>query len=399
MPTDVEIAKVKRNLEHLQRFNDYLYDRSNAFIVNAYVMLSETQADAGKTICVDMMQSAFKAAAGAVFGPVGTIGATILCGAMKKWDSVPYPLDMENAFTDLVARFAAASQDVDVDLATYHADPVANWDVEFTYEDLSCTLGDLATIDFPAETDPEFFTLLTPCQRALDQYIWKYVLLGGGFQINEWLPGTCMDPDFDFNAWGDGFYPVHPSYWGTCYYHQDTGDCGDASYWDLTMWNLATGAGMFSDGHISDDAANYLFCDLSPGTPNPKTSWNGQGLYTRDEVFSSWGMKVNKVYSSNAPAPIEDDGKAKGWFRYVRAKAAGKAVISSLQAEIGLDGIKTRILAAVKADPSLRAALRSHPRETMEQILGVVVPEFAAFTFVMEGPHRYGLVIPWESGC
>ena len=397
MPTDVEIEKVKKNLTNLQAFNDYLYDHSNAYIVNAYELLSETQKDEGKTICIDMMQSAFKAMAGAVFGPAGKVGATVLCGVMQKWDSAPPP-DMEGAFADLVERFAAASQDVDTQLAIYHDDPAAHWNEQFVYEDLSCTLGDLATIDFPTESDPEFFTLMTPCQKALDQYIWKYVLLNGDFQLNEWLPETCMDPDFDFNAWGNGFYPIHPSYWGTCYYHQDTGDCGDASYWGLTQWNLATGSGMFSDGHISDDAANYLFSVLSPGTPNPNcTSWDGQGLYTRDEVFSTWGIKVHQIYSSNAAATaVLVPGHVEGWFRYMRAKKEGKPILSDLQAEVGMNEIKALLLAAVKADPSLRAGLQTHPRETMEQILGVTVPDFMAFTFIVEGPRRYGLVIPWD---
>ena len=109
-------------------------------------------------------------------------------------------------------------------------------------------------------------------------------------------------------------------------------------------------------------------------------------------MFTSWGLKVHQVYSQYAPAPE----KGKGWFRYMRAKAEGKAVLSDLQDGIGMDGIKERILAAVKADPSLRAGLQTHPRETMEQILGVVVPDFMTFDFVMEGPRRYGLVIPWE---
>lgn len=390
MPTDADIEKVRRNLTNLQSFNDYLYDHSNAYIVRAYSLLNETQKDEGKVVCIDMMEASFKAMSGAVFGDTGKIGASILCGVLKKWDSVP-PVDMGGTFADLVERFAAAAQDVDTQLATYHDNPVGYWNEQFVYEDLSCTLGDLANIDFPAENEDEFFTLMTPCQYALDQYIWKYILLNGDFQLNEWLPGTCMPTSFDFNAWGNSFYQVHPAYWAVCFYHQDTGDCGDSSYWDLTQWNLATGAGMFSDGSISDDAANYLFSDWSPGTPNQNCIAPG-GLYTRDEVFSTWGMKVHQVYSTYSPAPE----KEKGWFRYMRAKKEGMPILSDLQAEIGMDGIKERILAAVKADPSLRAGLQNRPRETMEQILGVVVPDFMTFDFVLEGPRRYGLVIPWD---
>jgi hypothetical protein len=391
MPTDDDLRKVKTNLTNMQAFNDYLYTDGNSYILNCYALLSETQKDEGKTVCIEMMTSAFNAMSEATFGDVGSIGATVFCGILETWDSAP-PADMSEAFDSLVTRFQHASQDLDTQLAAYHADPTGNWDVQFSYGGRTCTLGDLATVSFPAESDPEFFTLMNPCERSLDQYIWRYVLLNGGFQLNEWLPETCMPADFDFNAWGNGFYPVHPSYWGTCYYHQDTGDCGDSTYWGLTQWNLATGSGTFSDGAISDDAANYLFSDLSPGTPNPKTSWKGQGLYTRDEVFTEWGIKVHQIYSTHASAP--EDGK--GWFRYMRTKRMELPVLSDLQSSIGMGGIKERILAAVKADPSLRAGLKTHPRETMEQILGVTVPDFMVFDFVLEGPRRYGLVIPWE---
>lgn len=391
MPTDAEIQKVKGNLTNMQAFNDYLYNNGNAYIANAYLLLSETQTDRGKSVCFAMMQSAFYECSEAVFGPVGGFAATTFCGIIDTWGSVSPP-DMNSTFADLVTRFQAASRDMDEQLAVYHDDPATYWNTVFSYNGQSCTLGDLATVDFPKESDELFMQMMTPCERGLDQYVWKDILTNGDFQLNEWLPETCMPADFDFNAWGNGFYPVHPSYWGTCYYHQDTGDCGDSTYWGLTQWNLATGAGMFSDGAISDDAANYLFSDLSPGTSNSNTSHNGQGLYTRDEVFTSWGIKVHQIYSQYAPAPT---GDTSGWLRYMRAKKEGKPVLSDLHADIGINGIKDRLLLAVKADPSLRAGLKTHPRETMEQILGVVVPDFMVFDFVLEGPRRYGLVIPW----
>lgn len=391
MPTDDDIQKVKDNLSKMQAFNDYLYDNGNSYITQAYFLLSETQTDRGKSVCFGMMQSAFYECSEAAFGPVGGFAATTFCGIIDTWGSVP-PSDMNSTFADLVSRFQAASRDMDEQLAVYHSDPATYWDTQFSYAGQTCTLGDLATVDFPKESDPLFMQMMLPCERGLDQYVWKDILTNGDFQLNEWLPETCMPASFDFNAWGNGFYPVHPSYWGTCYYHQDTGDCGDSTYWGLTQWNLATGSGMFSDGHISDDAANYLFSDLSPGTPNPKTSHNGQGLFTRDEVFTEWGLRVHKIYSQYATAPE----KGKGWFRYMRAKAEGKYLLSQLEAEIGMEGIKELLVYAAKDNPDLRASLRTHPRETMEQILEVVVPDFMTFDFVMEGPRRYAVVIPWD---
>lgn len=397
MPTDAEIQKVKANLANMQVFNDYLYDHGNPLIANAYALLSEQNTDKGMAVVVNMMESAFwamSAIEGA--GSIGAFAANTFCGILNAWANGSPPSDMGKTYADLIQRFEAASIDMDSQLAVYHADPEAYWDQTFTYGGQTCTLGDLASGDFPEESNPEFFTLMDPCLYALDQYIWRFILTGGGYQLNEWLPATDMPTDFDFNSWGNSFYVKHPAYWATCVWHQDTGECGDESCWYLTQWNLATGHGMFSDGSIPDDAANYLFSDLSPGTPNPKASWGGRGLATRNDVFNSWGLKVVQVWVTNDAKPKNKRGQAKGWFRYMRAKAEGKPVLSDLQAEIGVEGIKARILEAVRADPSLRIGLKGSPRETMEQILGVTVPDFMVFDFVLEGPRRYGLVIPWN---
>ena len=389
MPTTDQIEKVKRNLENLQAFNDYLYNFGHGYIGNCYLLLSETDNDrGGLSICVDMMQTAFETVVSETFGPVGYVGATVLCGVLDQWGSCPPP-DMNGTFASLDQRFQAASVDVDNQLAIYHGDPAAYWNTELSYNGNSCTVGDLATISFPKEDDPEFFVLMNPCLLALDQYVWKYVLTGGSFVINEWLPSTDMSTSFDFVSWQDSFYGAHPSYWATCVWHQDSGSCGDESCYYLTQYNLATGHGMFSDGHISDDACNYLFADRAPGHSYSTCT---KGLFARDDVFTNWGLKVVQVIVYNSTNSDPD----KELSRYLEAKKEGKKVISDLNSEIGVDGIKQMILDAVKEDPSLRASLTTFPKETMESILGVVVPEFMAFNFAFESPRKFGLVIPWD---
>lgn len=397
MPTDADIARVRTNLANMQAFNDYLYDHGNPLIANAYALLSEQNTDKGMAVVVNMMESAFWAMAAVEgAGPVGAFAANTLCGILNAWTNGAPPPDMAQSFADLIQRFEAASVDVDTQLAVYHDDPAAYWDQTFTYDGQTCTLGDLASGDFPAETDPEFFTLMDPCLYALDQFIWRYILTDGHYQLNEWLPSTDMPTDFDFDSWGNAFYAKHPAYWATSVYHQDTGECGDESCYYLTQWNLATGHGAFSDGSVPDNAANYLFSDLSPGTPNPNTSWDGKGLYARDEVFTAWGLKVVQIWTTTGPTP--HDGKLKsGWFRYLRAKQQGHTVLSDLHSQVGPDGIKARILDAVHADPSLRAELANQhlATEAMERILGVPSPAAATFTFVPEGPRHHALVLPW----
>jgi hypothetical protein len=195
---------------------------------------------------------------------------------------------------------------------------------------------------------------------------------------------------FDFTAWQDSFYGYHPSYWATCEYHPDSGDCGDSTCYYLTQYNLSTGAGQYHDGAIPDAACNYLFSDRAPGHSYSECT---RGLFQRNDVFTTWGITTKTIY---LPYGAPDPEAGKGWFRYMRTKRMELPVLSDLQADVGMDGIKSLLLRAVKEDPSLRAGLQTHPRKTMERILGVMVPDFVVFDFVVEGPRRYGLVIPWE---
>lgn len=386
--TDADIQKVKQNLVNLQAFNDYLFNHGNPFIANAYALLNEKNTDKGMAVCVNMMESAFWAMAAVDSGGAAAFGANTLCGILNAWSSVPPP-DMGGAFADLIRRFQAASEDVDNQLAIYHSDPAAYWNTVFSYQGHTCTLGDLATIDFPAESDPLFFTYMNPCLWALDQWIWKDILTSGGFIIAEWLPEVDIPPPFDFVAWQNSFYGYHPAYWATCEYHQDSGSCGDSSYYMVTEYNLSTGANEFHDGHISDDACNYLFADRAPCQSYSSCT---RGLFPRADVFTKWGITKKQVWVAT--------GSAQADAEYLQAKKDGKPVLSDLQAKIGADGIKARILDAVRQDPTLKARLHhGNTHEVLEQVLGVKVPKFVNFAIVFEGPRQHGLVIPWQQAA
>lgn len=391
-PTAENIALVKTNLANMQSFNDYLYGHGNPLIANAYALLSEQNTDKGMGVVVNMMESMFWAM-GAIegAGPIGAFAANTFCGILNAWTNGAPPADMGKTYADLISRFEAASIDVDRQLAVYHDDPATYWYQTFTYNGQTCTLGDLASGAFPAETDPEFFTFADPCLWALDQYIWKFILTGGGYCIAEWLPSLTEPTSFNFTSWQNSFYGAHPAYWATCVYHQDSGSCGDESCYYLTEYNLSTGAGQYHDGHIPDDACNYLFSDRAPGQSYAECT---MGLFPRADVFTKWGLTTQTIYIPSPPPPVLEADSA-----YLQAKREGKRVLSDLLAEVGVDGIKARILDAVKADPTLRAELLNplHAREAMARVLGVFIPEFVEFSFVAEGPRRYGLVLPLPS--
>jgi hypothetical protein len=398
IPTDEEISKVQTNLSNMQTWNDRLYAYGNPKIINAFALLDQSDnQDRGLTDVLNLLDGAFWAIGGEL-GPIGAIGANVMCGLVAEWSNTAPP-DMNNAFSSLLSRFEAASLDVDRQLAVYHEDPATYWDTTFTAHGETCTLGDLATIDFPSEADPGFYTLLDPAVFALDQTVWSILLNAFCYNVR-WSPDVQITGDI--TSWLQMFYARNLSYWCAYYQHQDTGDCGDYTYWNVTEHNVSFGAGRYNDGHISEGACAYLFIDSTDGTVI-----NSQGLYERAFVFNNLGLRTQSIYESMQPSPILEHLGTEGvtaaqavgttgWFRYMRAKKDGKPLLSDLEERVGIEGVKQLILDAVKEDPTLRSSFRTRPHQTMERVLGVIVPEFVEFNITVEGPRRHGLVIPLE---
>jgi hypothetical protein len=383
MPTDDQIRKVKTNLTNMQQFNDKMYVYGNPKIANCYVLLSQSDSsDPGLNVVKDLLTGGF-VAIGSMLGPVGAFGATVLCSIVDGWGSIAPP-DMSSTYASLTSRFEAASKDVDQQLAVYYQDPATYWDTVFTYNGQTCTLGDLATIDFPAETDPNFEILLDPAVFGVDQGIWKTNLVSYCYNVR-WSPDVHLSSHYDIVDWCQMFIGKHPSYQCDYYWHQDTGDCGDSSYNNVTEYNISFGAGRYHDGAIGDSACAYLFIDSTAGT-----TINANGLYTRNTVFTGLGIPTTSVYTSTM------EKAEKPSFGYLRAVAEEKPTLSRLEAEVGMEGIKDLLREAVEKDPTLRSTLQTRPHQAIAEALGVAVPEVLDFTVIVEGPQRHGLVIPWD---
>jgi hypothetical protein len=377
--TDEDILKVKRNLVNMQAFNDQVYTRGNPKITNAYVLLSQQDNnDCGLKVVTNLLEGSFWAIGGEL-GAIGAIGANMFCGIVNDWDNIPPP-DMSNIFSSLMTRFEAASRDIDQQLAVYHDYPETYWNKQFTYLGQTCTLADLATIDFPAEADTNFALLLNPALFALDQTIWK-ILLCSSCQNVRWQPDATITVS-DINSWLQSFYSKNPSYWCSYYWHQDSGSCGDSSYWNVTEHNISTGAGLYHDGHISQDACNYLFIDSIDGC-----IINANGLYTRNQVFNDLGLSTTTIY--------EPYGKQKNVSqRYKNAMLKCEPTLSSLVKQKSTTEIKNIILDAIQNNPVLYQTLQTRKYQTLEQILQVKIPEVVNFNIIFENGRNYGLIIP-----
>ena len=405
-PTPDQIKKVQTNLTNMQAFNDHVYSFGQAKYLNAYFLLSEhDDNDLGLAIGLNIIEGAFWAA-GSVGGPAGSFLASFLSGMVAYW-MTDTPPSLNTAFAQNVLRFQATTEQVDANLATYFQDVPGNWDQSFTYNGKTQALSDLATFDFPTETDEGWKPLMDATLFGVDQTLWNNLLVAG-FVVTFWYnggDGTWNGSDLftEYNNkdvpptdWARDYYKQHPAYYEDLnWYSGDSKNCcGPPPCWAVGDNNLGTGVGPlgFTDGSISDDAANYLFIDSTPGAVI-----NPNGLFKREDVFKNLGIKTATYYVQNTQGPPMAAARAPNIsLDYMRAVKPGQT-LGQLLAREGRPQIEQRVLEQAKNDPVFHHDLRKRPRMTLEKFLGVKIPEVITLNIWQEFPWSFGIVLPSQS--
>ena len=300
MPSPDEIQKVKDNLNNIISFNKDLLNQANMKLENAYALLTEPdKSDLGLQICINLLGGCFWAL-GSVLGPLGNIPANFLSGLVSNY-ATDTPPSLNGTFSSLLIRLQNTFNQVDLDLSTYYQDPVTNWDkvlsgtfdIPFQKVTANGKLGDLSTITFPTQDDPNYYTILNACIKALDQTIWATLL--NKFVITHYILSNNQPwSDMDTNAWDNSFLRAHKSYYHT-WTPQDNVDKHGNHYrtFDQEEYNIGTGAGMFTDGALNDDACNYLFHNYSSDIANP------DGLFERVDLFTKLNLPTTNHYINN----------------------------------------------------------------------------------------------------
>lgn len=299
-PTQDQIDRVKTNLRNLIQLNSDLLVGGNLKIENAFALLTiQDNRDLGTQIGINLIDGAFWAASamtdGAIADPLAAAAANFCCGVISNYSSNTPP-SLQGATSQLITRFQNTSNQFQRDLETFEQDPVTYWNVQyggtvctpFGTHNVSGSLADLSTVDVPGKLDPSYTDIEVRCEYGLDQEVWNVLL--PNFVITAWYPEMKF-PANQYNDqgmvnWNNDYYANNPSYHNVWKYYYDKGFFGgDKSAYYLTQYNIGTGYSVFSDGHLSSQACNYLFSDLTDGVPNPNAV-NG-GLYTRSFVFNN----------------------------------------------------------------------------------------------------------------
>jgi len=299
-PSPDEIQKVKDNLNNIISFNNNLLNQANMKLENAYALLSEPdKSDLGLQISINLLGGCFWAL-GSVLGPLGNIPANFLSGLVSYY-ATDTPPSLNGIFSSLIIRLQNTFNQVNLDLATYNENPVLNWDhvlsgtFNIPFQKVSATgkLGDLANIDFPKQDDPNYYTILNACIKSLDQTIWATLL--NKFVITHYILSNNQPwGDLDTNEWDNSFLRTNKSYYHVWTAIDNTDKHGGHyTTYDQEEYNIGTGAGMFTDGALNDDACNYIFINYSSDIANP------DGLFNREDFFTKLNLPTANQYINN----------------------------------------------------------------------------------------------------
>lgn len=296
MPTQAEIEILQKNIVNMQSFNDHVYNYGNAKIVNAFALLSQTDnTDLGNKISIDLLSGACFAISD-IIEPIGPVIGSFLSSYVSGYYAAPPP-SLNVAFSNLINRFQATTIQLDYDLAQIYSNPVTYWNntysgtinTPFGSYPVSSTVSQLSTVNFPAETDPQFDLFVKAAVYALDQQIWSVLLQR--FIITKSTPEVDVTNHYAPNGidvWMEEFYNLHKAYWCTYKYVEDITKKGkDDSYWCVFEYNIGSGFSFMSDGSLNDNACNYLFIDsIDNVVINP------DGLFHRTFVFNNLGIRT-----------------------------------------------------------------------------------------------------------
>jgi hypothetical protein len=303
-PTAENVARLKTNLKNMQTFNDQLYTYTIPKCANAFYLLAKTDnSDPGMNVGINLLCGAL-IGIGGEFGIIGCVAANYFCGLIAEYTTTKPPSLLEQ-FTSYISRVQATSSQVDMDIAISDSDPVSNWNTVKTgsfatpwgTQSASCSLGQLAAIDFPKETDVLYQQMMDKALFSFDQTTW-WIVINANFQSNGWNSGWLLPPiiqasdvpkgDEGMNNYSNNYmveFPPHWSYWIYCAQTDKKGR--DTSYYVLYDYSLGSPPHKGNDQPISNEAANYLFIDTIPGTVV-----NAAGLFNRLFVFTKFGLKV-----------------------------------------------------------------------------------------------------------
>ena len=151
----------------------------------------------------------------------------------------------------------------------------------------------------------------------------------------------------------------------------------------MTQYVLGTGVTGLSYNAMPNDACAYLFTNYYSDTVvNPK------GLFDRHTVFFELGIPTAQVDTNVLLTPTSSVSRD-----YKRAMVKG-STLGALIAREGREAVEARVIERAQQDWAFARMLEQAPHATLQDFLGVKIPETLRLAITVENPSVYSLVIP-----
>lgn len=382
MPTPAELERARTNLARMQDLIRYVHNNSGGYVNHAYLLLDQVrQRDPGLAFGVTVIAFGL-GKLGGQFGPAGQLVASFLSGMITDW-LTHTPESLKTAFAEVWLRFEKTYLEADLHLARYRGDPQTYWDVEYKGPgfDTPVKVSAFATCDLPESHEEAFVEAAGASVRAFDQQLWRE-MVSASFRIFSCAEGPWLmrgrpksNPPMD---WAHAYIKKNPFYDVSWKWVDEGYCCEPYRGWEITgHW-----IGRAARNEMTGECCHYLFRDDGHGKVT-----NPDGLFARKEVFHSWRLAQSETNcrSSRPAARISRQTQ--------RAFAAGHTIQHLIAAE-GRAAVEARILQRAADDPSFAFDLHQRPREALEALLGVKIPEVVGLQVIFEAPDSFALVVP-----
>jgi hypothetical protein len=325
------------------------------------------------------------------------------------------------------------------------------WDTSFEYNGQSFAVSDLIKVEVPIEKQPNFYPVVNAAIRGLDQQIWQQMLTEF-YRVpyrNEYRVDDYTDEKTPPTPWVQDMLAKYKYAYYHCFFHE--GDGGDCSLWIADEYDIEKNVTGFYD--LNDDCCDYIFIDAAGKTINQDGLFtrqqvvdflgiqinpdNDYNLAKEYKKAKEKGKTLLALFQSQGRDAIENPIIQKAQEDAVFAQKLAKDPKSTVEEFFdikipehvfltvvladtsnyglvihsdnsfsdesstfldflknqGYDTPESRIIQKAQSDKMFRYKLVKNPKNTLDEYLGIKIPENISLTVVVEDPMNFGLLI------
>lgn len=402
-PTEAEIKQLQNNCYNISLWLDHVHDFLQDVLNEVYLKLSQDSGgDPGQDLVTKINDVTF-----AIIGDVDFPGAAItnyaIGSLMGSYDPDP-PDPLKKVFGDVWGRFGATFQQAEDDFGNFATDPLSHWNDTYTDPTSGHVFHvyDLARDDvfFPSRDphapdgfyNPDAFNELTDRLKSAFKYQLAKNVMGKKWSILHSPNNTFWDGwnENDARRFAEDQVKANRDII-VIWWADQGGSCAGCPSNGMSTTEPRIGVGEWysSWDFYHGESAPQDMCDWLMQDDDCGNILNPSALTTRHDVFYNWPLDgnlsdhpvrgVERIRQDNVPQ--ESKARAKQWHKLLAEKSRAQ--------------IEAEIVQKYFLEPSFRAKLVKDPKSTLEEHLGIQMPEEVEVEVIQELPGRYKILIPY----